>query len=229
MAPLGALRPSPLVDQAIDRLRAQIIDGDWPVGTKLPGETTLAGLLGIGRSTVREALRALAGEGLLRPRQGVGVFVVATETSREASLWLRQAAVTDVYEVRMLLEVQAVGLAAERRTPDDVAALGAALEGRRAAAALDDAAFVDADIALHAATIRAAHNPVLNDLFASFVPAMRQGLIDLVQLLNLRKPDANLGDATHADLVRALTEGDGEAASRILREELQQTLALLRR
>ncbi|MYS11847.1 GntR family transcriptional regulator, partial [Streptomyces sp. SID6041] len=44
--PLGALRPSPLVEQAAQRLREQITGGHWPVGTRLPGETTLAKELG---------------------------------------------------------------------------------------------------------------------------------------------------------------------------------------
>ncbi|NUR24906.1 MAG: GntR family transcriptional regulator, partial [Catenulispora sp.] len=75
---LRSIQPSPLVEQAAAQLREQIVGGAWPVGTRLPGETTLAASLGVGRSTVREAIRALAGEGLLQPRQGAGVFVLAT-------------------------------------------------------------------------------------------------------------------------------------------------------
>ncbi|NUS27022.1 MAG: FadR family transcriptional regulator, partial [Streptomyces sp.] len=103
-SPLGPLRPSPLVEQAAERLRAQIAAGHWEVGSKLPGETTLARELGVGRSTVREALRALAGAGLVQPRQGAGVFVLATEPTADWPTRLRRAAVTDVYEVRMGLE-----------------------------------------------------------------------------------------------------------------------------
>jgi DNA-binding FadR family transcriptional regulator len=226
--PLGALRPSPLVEQAADRLREQIADGHWPVGTKLPGETTLAKELGVGRSTVREALRALAGAGLVQPRHGSGVFVIATEPVEDWPTRLRRAAVTDVYEVRMAVEVHAARLAARRRTPDDITGLHNALEGRRAASAAGDAAFVDADIALHAAVVAAAHNPVLAELFAEFTPALREGLIDMLSLTRLREQDANTGDDTHAALVRAVADGDAEAAGAVLREELEGTLALLR-
>ncbi|MEU9504198.1 FCD domain-containing protein [Streptomyces sp. NPDC048196] len=225
--PLEALRPSPLVEQAAQRLRDQITGGDWPVGTRLPGETTLAKTLGVGRSTVREALRALAGAGLVQPRQGAGVFVIATEPTEDWPTRLRRAAVGDVYEVRAMVEVQAAQLAAIRRTDDDVAALRAALEGRRTAAGSDTAAFVDADIALHAAVVAAAHNPVLIDLFTEFVPALRQGLIDLVELLDLRGRDPQPGDARHAALVDAVADGDGTTASRILREEFDETLRQL--
>ena len=98
--PLGSLRPSPLVEQATEHLREQITQGEWPVGTRLPGENALAKALGVGRSTVREALRALAGAGLVQARQGSGVFVIATAGAAEpAEDWaarLRRAAITDV-------------------------------------------------------------------------------------------------------------------------------------
>ncbi|MFI8372062.1 hypothetical protein [Streptomyces sp. NPDC085466] len=69
-------------------------------------------------------------------------------------------------------------------------------------------------IGLHAAVVAAAHNLVLTALFAAFVSALRQGLIDLVELLGLRTGDPNHGDA--------------EAAGAVLREELAGTLAQLR-
>ncbi|XVQ89887.1 FadR/GntR family transcriptional regulator [Microbispora siamensis] len=189
---------------------------------------TLAKTLGVGRSTVREALRALAGAGLVQARQGAGVFVIATSPAEDWTARLRRAAVTDVYEVRMLVEVQAARLAALRRTPDDVTALHAALEARRAAARESDAAFVDADIALHAAVV-AAHNPVLTDLFAEFVPRLREGLVALVDLLDLRAGDPNPGDDAHAAFVGAVERGDADGAGRVLQEELEQTLDRLRR
>ncbi|MEU7484681.1 FCD domain-containing protein [Streptomyces sp. NPDC042319] len=225
--PLGTLRPSPLVEQAAQHLRDQITEGHWPIGTKLPGETTLAKTLGVGRSTVREALRALAGAGLVQARQGAGVFVIATEPEEDWPTRLRRAAITDVYEVRMLIEVEAAQMAAERRTDDDLAALDAALTQRRRAANASNAEFVDADIALHGAVVAAAHNPVLTGLFDEFVPVLRQGLVDLVELLDLRSANSNHGDEGHAALVAAIAQGDAEAAGRTLREELKQTLGQL--
>lgn len=226
--PLGALRPTPLVEQATERLREQIIQGEWSVGTKLPGENALAQILGVGRSTVREALRALAGAGLVQARQGAGVFVIATKLQEDWLMSLRRAAVTDVYEVRMLIEVEAAQMAARRRTDADRVALDEALARRRDAAKAGDAEFVDADIALHSAVVAAAHNPVLTGLFAEFVPVLRQGLIDLVELLDLRSGDPNHGDDGHTLLVEAIAREDAESAGRTLREELEQTLERLR-
>ncbi|MEU3657067.1 FCD domain-containing protein [Streptomyces sp. NPDC032161] len=228
MSSLGPLRPSPLVEQATHRLREQITGGHWPVGTKIPGETSLAKTLGVGRSTVREAVRTLATLGLLQSRQGAGVFVVADRVTEDWPTRLRRASVADVYEVRMLIEVQAARLAARRRTDEDLVALDAALAARRAAGGGADAEFVDADIALHAAVVAAAHNPVLTDLFGEFAPALRQGLIDLVDLLGLRREDPDHGDATHDALVRAVVAGDAESAGRAAQAELEATLARLR-
>ncbi|MEV6264842.1 FCD domain-containing protein [Streptomyces sp. NPDC051784] len=225
--PLGPLKPSPLVEQAAEHLRGRIAAGDWPVGSRLPAETALAASLGVGRSTVREALRSLAGAGLVQARQGAGVFVIAIEPSEDWAAALRRAAVTDVYEVRMVVEVEAARMAAHRRTDEDVTALTEALAGRRGAADAGDAAFVDADIALHAVVVAAAHNPVLTALFTEFVPALRQGLIDMLELLDLRSADPNHGDEGHALLVEAVARGDADTAGRTLREELEQTLARL--
>ncbi|AKJ09531.1 GntR family transcriptional regulator [Streptomyces incarnatus] len=226
--PLDALRPNSLVDQATQRLREEIASGTWAVGTRLPGETALARTLGVGRSTVREALRALAGAGLVQARQGAGVFVTATTPQEDWPTRLRQSAITDVYEVRAMLEVEAAQLAARRRTPDDVTALNDALERRRQAATGTNAEFVDADIDLHAAVVAAAHNPVLTALFTEFLPSLREGLIDLLKLAGLRTADPHHGEVAHAALVEAVVRGDAEAAGDILRTELEQTLARLK-
>ncbi|MEU5691754.1 FCD domain-containing protein [Actinosynnema sp. NPDC020468] len=218
------LKPNLLADQAAERLLARIGAGEWPVGAKLPGETTLATELGVGRSTVREALRALASAGVVRSRQGAGVFVTAREPAEPWVDRLRRAAVAEVYEVREMVEVRAAALAATRRTDTDLAALDAALAARTRAAAEDDAAFVDADIALHAAVVAAAHNPVLTDLFAGFVPVLRQGLVDLVALLDLRRSETNPGDEAHSALVHAVRARDPERASRVVAGEISRTL-----
>jgi len=227
---LAPLSRSPLVDQATRRLREQITGGHWPVGHKLPGETTLAKELGVGRSTVREAIRALIGAGLLATRQGSGVFVIATEPHEDWPTRLRRAAVVDLYEVRSMIEVRAARLAAERRTDADLAAMDRALaDRRRATAEADDPAVVDADIALHSAVLAATHNPLLTTLFADFVPVLRRGLIDLIALADLRAHDPTLGDRAHAALVDAIRAGDPDEAGRIIERELDDTLRLLNR
>lgn len=300
--PFGSLRPSPLVEQAAERLRTRITSGQWPVGTRLPAETALAEALGVGRSTVREALRALAGAGLLRTRQGAGVFVIADHPREDWPARLCGAADRDVHEARALLELPAARMAAARRTPEDIAALHSALAAWRAAAARtsrgtradghgldghrrhdrplptsaldghrdhrdpgpdhhrdpghsqgpdhhrdadrargpdrhrptrddgdrDDGhdrrpdPLLDADLALHAAVVAAAGNPVLGEVFTALTPAVRQCLAGAA---GPRGPGA---DEAHTALVAAIARGDGYGASRHLRAELDALAEPLR-
>ena len=72
---LTSPRREPLADQVIAQLRTQITSGEWPVGSRIPTEVELVEQLGVARNTVREAVRALAHNGLLDIRQGSGTYV----------------------------------------------------------------------------------------------------------------------------------------------------------
>ncbi len=219
-----------LTDQAAELLRARIVSGEWEVGAKLPGETTLAAQLGIGRSTIREAVRTLAGLGMLESRQGAGgVFLRSTTPPDQWPRVLEAEAILHVVEVRNAVEIEAARLAAQRRDAVDVAALRQALDGRTAAAHSGDAAFVDADIAVHRAVVDAAHNPVLSELFETFVPRLRAALIELIAVLDLHPPHSQPDADEHRMLVDAIEAGDAEAAVRISRAHLDDMAAALRR
>lgn len=86
----------------LDRVRT----GTWPLDHRLPGEQALAAELGVGRSTVREAIRQLAGKGVLESRQGSGVYVVRAEAGEDWQEVLRRGEVVDVLEVRSALETR---------------------------------------------------------------------------------------------------------------------------
>ncbi|MBP6686121.1 MAG: winged helix-turn-helix transcriptional regulator, partial [Leucobacter sp.] len=88
---MAQVQRSSLADQAADVLLARIRAGEWELGAKLPGETTLAVQLGVGRSTAREAIRQLAGLGVLSSRQGAGVFVTALDARDDWDLVLRRS------------------------------------------------------------------------------------------------------------------------------------------
>ncbi|MET8546694.1 GntR family transcriptional regulator, partial [Kitasatospora sp. NPDC004799] len=117
------VRHRSLVEEAVAELRRLIGTGAWPVGSRLPGEVELSRLLGVGRTTSREAVRVLIADGQLRARQGSGTYVAAASPVSEFDRELRRSEVFDVYEVRAALEVEAGRLAAQRRTEEDVTAL----------------------------------------------------------------------------------------------------------
>jgi GntR family transcriptional regulator, transcriptional repressor for pyruvate dehydrogenase complex len=223
--PLTSLRRSPLVDLAVSQLREQVMSGQWPVGGRLPAETELAQRLEVGRSTVREAVRALVHAGLLETRQGSGTYVRSVTPGGDWEPRLRRAAVLEVYEVRQALEVQAARLAAERRTDADIASIRECLAGReRARARAKDSAFVEADLAFHRCVVAAAHNALLAEMFDSFAAALREALAAIVS-------DRGLGDVgadpAHARLAEAIEAGDPAAAERAARDQLDPTAAAL--
>ncbi|MFI2565528.1 FadR/GntR family transcriptional regulator [Paenarthrobacter sp. NPDC018779] len=192
-----------LADQAAEILLGRVKSGEWKLGEKLPGETTLAPQLGVGRSTVREAIRQLAGRGVLDSRQGAGVFVTALDVSDEWDEVLRRADIVAVVEARIAIETEAAALAAERRTPADLSAIRRAL-ALRDQQRDDPVQLVDADTAFHRAIVAAAHNPILTELFDGFTPRLRHAM---VELLHIRKNHADDADhKVHADLLQAITE-----------------------
>lgn len=128
--PLVTTRRTGLVDQVIEQLRASVAGGEWPVDTRIPTEPELAEALGVGRNTVREAVRALAHSGILEVRQGDGTYVRATSEVSGAVRRLCGPQLRDVLQVRRCLEVEGARLAAAARTEEDLAELRALLHRR---------------------------------------------------------------------------------------------------
>ncbi len=200
-----------LVPQVIAQLREQVRSGAWPVGRRIPTEPQLVEAFGVGRNTVREAVRALVHAGVLECRQGSGTYVVSTdELSGAVTRRLADAEFAEAVEVRRAFEVEAARLAALRRTDEDLAALDAALAAREATwAAGRVAEFVEADAGLHTAVVAAAHNSMLAELYGSFGAALRATVAQSVgeDLRPNRLPD-------HVRLVEAIRDRDPERAAR---------------
>ncbi|WGD37352.1 FadR/GntR family transcriptional regulator [Lysinibacter sp. HNR] len=212
------VKRTPLVDQAADLLFDRIRSGEWTLGSKLPGETTLAPQLGVGRSTVREAIRQLAGRGVLSTRQGSGVFVTALDTPEDWDTVLRRADILAVIEARTAIECEAAALAAERHTPAGLRAIRQALR-KRAEHRSEIESHVDTDTAFHRAIVAAAHNPILLELFDSFTPRLRGAMIDMLRIRKTHGGDAD--HATHQDLAKAIAARDPEAAANLSRAHLE--------
>ncbi|MTD59295.1 FadR/GntR family transcriptional regulator [Amycolatopsis pithecellobii] len=164
--PLATTRRTGLVDQVIGQLRAAISSGEWPVDRRIPTETELTETLGVGRNTVREAIRALAHSGLLEVRQGDGTYVRATSEVCGAIRRLAGTELREVLQVRRSLEVEGARLAAEARTDDDLARLTELLAERDRAqqdGLLED--FARADAEFHLMVVHCGHNRLLSELY----------------------------------------------------------------
>ncbi|MDT0530176.1 FCD domain-containing protein [Micromonospora sp. DSM 115977] len=198
------------VRQTIAQLRERILGGEWPVGGRIPTEPQLVAALGVGRNTVREAVRALVHAGVLECRQGSGTYVVSTdELAPVVARRLTADRMAEVVEVRRAFEVEAARLAALRRTTEDLAALDGALAAREAAwhdGRFDE--FVAADAALHTAVVAAAHNGMLAELYASVGAALHSTIAQ--SMGGALEPERYVD---HSRLVEAIRAGDpGRAA-----------------
>ncbi len=213
----GAVQRTSMADQAAEVLLGRIRAEEWALGARLPGETTLAAQLGVGRSTVREAIRQLSGRGVLAARQGAGVFVAALDARDDWDAVLQRADIVSVIEARTAIESEAAALAAERRTATDLRAIRRALKVREQHRAdLDE--HVDADLAFHRAIVVAAANPILTELFDGFTPRLRQ---TMVAMLRIRTAFGGVEDhAAHERLADAIRAGDAALAAGLSRKHL---------
>lgn len=214
---MSQVKRSSLSEQSADVLLKRVQSGEWELGQKLPSETTLAAQIGVGRSTAREAIRILAGKGVLASRQGSGVYLTALDVVEEWTSTLTSSDIVSVIEARLAIETEAARLAAERRTPAALRAIRRALKARDTSR--DDLeAHVDADTAFHRSIVVAAANDVLTDLFDSFTPRLREAMVTMVRGRGAFGDDDD--QTIHADLAQAVADKDTDLAARISREHL---------
>ena len=223
---LTAVRPGRLCDEVVAQFEALIASGEWPVGEKIPAEPELVAALGVGRNTVREAVRALEHAGVLQPRRGDGTYVRATSDLGAALLRrARRTTAEHVLAVRASLERDAAVAAAIHRTAADVVAIQAALETRRAACDEPDRArFVAADVAFHEAVVAATGNPVLIDLYAGLTEALQRTVSEIDE-----HDDDPASFPGHEELAAAVAAGDPDAARAAADRYLDAARAIMNR
>ena len=157
-----------LVEQAVDQLRQRITLGTWAVGQRLPTEPELAAELGISRNTVREAMRVLAFSGLVDIRQGDGSYLRTASDPLSAVQVLSTCSLEHAREARHLLEAEAIGLAALRRTEEDLVGLHEAIKHSAGHFHGDLGDYIRCDLVFHQRLVDAAHNPALSELYRYF-------------------------------------------------------------
>jgi len=221
---LEKIQKGSLVETAIERLRSAIEQRYWLVGTRLPVEADLSDSLGVGRNTVREAVRVLVHVGMLETRQGDGTYVRATQEAGEALRRISRSELRDKLEVRIMLETEAARLAAERRTGLDLQIMTAALDAR-ARAGKDIDQRIAHDQAFHQALVTASHNTALTEMYGYFSESITQTIEETE--LNTALPD--LTQEEHELLLAAVRQQDPIKAEALARALLQPSLAAFQR
>lgn len=199
-----------LAQEVATKIEEQINLGHYKVNEKLPIEAELMKSFGVGRSTVREAMKILANSGLLRIQQGLGTFVESLNSTREPmNQRLMRANVQDLDEVRQLLEMKIAEKAAINRTEDDITAMKEHLENRMIAAnegKLEEC--VEADIQFHIAIATASKNEILADLYKSVSVYLKKGFLHLYEETKIFQDTC----AIHEQLLESIIAKDSKKA-----------------
>ena len=194
-------------------LRTDIESGELPVGTKLPAEAALAARYGVSRSVVREALRSSTALGLTETHTGKGTFVIADRAKSDLTFGTYSA--SELREARPHIEVPAAGLAALRRTDEQLARLRDLVDSMDAET--DPAAWVRLDATFHLTISEASGNKVFAAVFGEIRDALRQQST-AINTLPQRQQTSGI---EHRAIVDAIAGGSYEAAANAMADHLR--------
>ncbi len=181
------IKRNSLSDEIINYIQTQILEGKINPGQMLPAEKEMCNLFSVGRSTVREAIKALVMVGLLEKKRD-GTYVKAQfdfifRSPVDNKIILKQVDRRDLLEARRILEVQLVGLSAKRATAEEISSMGELIELMEQK--ISEEKFRDYivnDVNFHLAIARSAHNDVLTNQIMTIRELMvdfQMGLLDL--------------------------------------------------
>ncbi|AZV78460.1 FadR family transcriptional regulator [Parasedimentitalea marina] len=210
--------------QIAKAIKDAIINGDLIVDQRLPSESELSDQFAVSRPTVREALKRLAAQSLIRTQRGAtgGAFVNRLSfeeayshhvTTSTLLLSMNTVSFDTACEARYALERACAPMSAQRRTPDHLATMRAEIF-RQSQPNLTDEAFCASDVAFHRALVDGAGNPVLSYQLAGSVEAM-QPLMNMITFSARSREEIIL---LHSQIADAIEARDGIAATRGLNE-----------
>ena len=213
-------------DQTLEQLKNFIVSGELGPGGRLPSERALSEALGVGRYSVREALKILEAVGLVESRPGDGTFL-ATRTGEQfgrilgMSLAAWGGAIIEILDAREMIEVEAARAAAERATEQDLLNLSHELERMRLGAQqMDIPEYLSADMEFHRRIAEASHNAII----WQFVSNLADLLEEVLQEAKFDEMPAQAeGGASHQDVYRAIAGRDKQAAARLMGRHIQFT------
>lgn len=223
-------KPQSLASELTGRLREQIVSGTLSPGQKLPTEQELAEAWRVSRTVVREAIAALKSEHLVITRQGVGAFVVDQFRPRPFEIDTEELASVEeavhILELRMAVEIEMAGTAAQRRLPQHLKEMWRQYEQIDDAQAKDQES-TDPDFALHRAIAQGSRNPY----FLRFIDFLGARIIPPRSIVvENRSPDDRRRyiariQREHRRIIEAIVAKDAEAAMTAMRAHLGESRA----
>lgn len=216
-----------ITQQVIGYMKENIESGNWKVGEKIPSEHELTALLGVSRSSIRQAVSHFAGIGVLESVHGKGTYLVDDEVEEQSNKNKITAEdcrnVEKVLEFRRIIESEACFLAARNSTPKLVEKLKKYLE-TMVRSREDTEKFVSADISFHQAICHASGNPLLEKSMNRIFQENKKS-----QILTRKTFGYNDGIHYHRLILKAIEEKNAEEARRQMYEHLQNGINKLHR
>lgn len=218
------IRNHRLYEQVVERLSAQIFEGDLRKGDQLPNERSLAEQFGVSRTVIREAMKTLAKDGLVEVRTGQGTFVVdgtagALKNSIQTLMRIGQDGDRhrELVELRELLEPGVASLAARRADADDLERMEASIQEMNEAMG-DADAFIRADNRFHQQLARASRNRLIPRILDSIVDLLYELRGEIFQV----EGGPERGQAHHRTILAAVRDRDATAAKHAMDDHLAQ-------
>ncbi|GGG62704.1 FadR/GntR family transcriptional regulator [Paenibacillus radicis (ex Gao et al. 2016)] len=214
-----------------EHLLTQIREGAWQPGQRLPSVVELAELYGVGRSTIREAVSALKATGWLDVRHGGGTFVKTTLPAESGDgLFQNADSLIELLEVRKVLEIGAVSLAADRRSAQHLERLEAILhEMERSLEQQDISGSESADTQFHMAIVAASGNSLLIHMMESLSERFAGSIRQTWELWFYKeKATASRLLHEHRQICAAIASGDKQLAEQLVDEHLSKVIEVLR-
>ncbi|MEQ4616504.1 MAG: FadR/GntR family transcriptional regulator [Corticimicrobacter sp.] len=234
-------RSRSLTQEVVLSLTQQIRQGAFQAGSKLPPEAELMQREGVSRTVVREAISQLQAARLVETRHGIGTFVLDMPDPVHSDISLNCNLVTlldvmSILEFRISIESEAAGLAAQRRTADDINAMRTALEqfdmkcDLRGESAVRSEASIEADIAFHTAIAAATGNryfaDVLKQLGAAIIPRSRVNAVH--RTIQEQQEYLRQINNEHKVVLSAIERQDSDSARAAMRTHLSNSRERLR-
>lgn len=224
---MESLKSNSLIEQASETLTKFIMDKKVLTGEFMPPEHELCKMLGVSRSTLREAVSILESKGLVKRLHGHGVQIVnesqrATTNMLQLLVKRNDATLNELIEVRTIFEIKSAELAAERATAEDLNLIKKYLEIMQTkGVSLND--YAKADIDFHVAVAKAAHNSVLILIIESIRPLLHDVIISTLQTNS--RPEQSLH--YHEKIYLAIENRDKQSASLAMTEHLKATKGMI--
>lgn len=217
---LKPIKTRKIYEEIVEQIRDLVSRGDLKPGDRLPSERDLVERLQVSRASIREALSALELMGLLEVRSGEGTFVrkLRSESVVAPLAWMltmEKVTVIELLEIRKILEVQAVGIAAERAEEKDINDLSAALDDLRAdlSSPTSDGS---ADHRFHYAITRATKNNIMIRLMDTISDLMKYVLKTSRSKLYEGKYTPALLFQEHKKIYDAIVDKDAQGAKDLM-------------